>query len=51
MNADNTDLADSFTYSVLAHEFQHMIHWYRDRNEESWMNEGFSELACIFKWL
>ncbi len=47
LNADNTDLADSFTYSVLAHEFQHMIHWYRDRNEESWMNEGFSELAAF----
>ncbi|MBT3322541.1 MAG: hypothetical protein HN392_09690 [Anaerolineae bacterium] len=31
--------------STLAHEFQHMIHWYRDFNEESWMNEGFSVLA------
>jgi immune inhibitor A len=29
----------------MAHEFQHMIHWYRDRNEESWLNEGFSVLA------
>jgi hypothetical protein len=24
-----------------------MIHWYQDRNEESWMNEGFSELAAF----
>ena len=31
--------------TVLAHEFQHMIHWYRDRNEETWINEGLSELA------
>ncbi len=30
---------------TLAHEFQHMIHWYRDRNEDTWMNEGFSVLA------
>lgn len=30
---------------VLAHEFQHMIHWYQDRNEETWVNEGLSELA------
>jgi len=22
-----------------------MIHWYNDRNEETWLNEGFSELA------
>ena len=30
---------------VLAHEFQHMIHWNRDRNEGVWMNEGLSEYA------
>ncbi len=30
---------------VLAHEFQHMIHWHQDRNEETWVNEGLSELA------
>ena len=47
LNADNVDLGEKFTYGVLAHEFQHMIHWYRDRNEESWMNEGFSELAAF----
>jgi immune inhibitor A len=32
---------------VLAHEFQHMIHWNLDRNEESWLNEGASELAAF----
>jgi immune inhibitor A len=32
--------------SVLAHEFQHMIHWAVDANEESWLNEGLSELAA-----
>lgn len=31
--------------SVLAHEFQHMIHWHQDPNEDSWLNEGLSELA------
>ena len=46
-NADNTDLGEEFTYGVLAHEFQHMIHWYQDRNENSWMNEGFSEVAAF----
>ena len=30
---------------TLAHEFQHMIHWYQDRNETSWLGEGFSMLA------
>lgn len=31
--------------SILAHEFQHMIHWHNDANEETWVNEGLSELA------
>ncbi len=47
LNADNLGLSDEFTYGVLAHEFQHMIHWNQDRNEETWMNEGFSELATL----
>jgi immune inhibitor A len=36
-----------YTYyeTVLAHELQHMIHWYRDRNEATWVNEGLSEYA------
>ena len=37
----DTDFYDG----VLAHEFQHMIHWHNDRNEGSWVNEGMSELA------
>ncbi len=44
VSADYVDLR-SDAVSVLAHEFQHMIHWYQDRNEESWLNEGFSVLA------
>jgi immune inhibitor A len=35
----------SFYDGVLAHEFQHMIHWHTDRNEDTWINEGMSELA------
>ncbi len=44
-NADNIALGDQYTYGTLAHEFQHMIHWNLDRNEDTWMNEGFSVLA------
>ena len=47
ISADHVDLAEEFAYGVLAHEFQHMIHWYGDRNEETWMNEGFSDLAMF----
>ena len=46
LNSDNLNLSGDFTLGVLAHEFQHMIHWYGDRNESSWLNEGFSELAA-----
>jgi hypothetical protein len=45
INIDNVSLNSEFYNGVLAHEFQHMIHWYNDRNEETWLNEGFSELA------
>lgn len=44
-NADNVDLASEQAYSVLAHEFQHMIHFSTDANEDTWMNEGLSVLA------
>ncbi|MFN8404516.1 MAG: immune inhibitor A [Anaerolineales bacterium] len=44
-NADNMDLGAEDTYGTLAHEFQHMIHWNTDRNEASWINEGFSMVA------
>lgn len=47
LSADNLQLSSDFTLSVLAHEFQHMIHWNLDANEETWMNEGFSELAVL----
>ena len=58
-NADNTPLGDESTYGVLAHEFQHMIHWNQDSDEATWMNEGLSELAALlngynpggFDWL
>ena len=44
-NADFVDLASETAYRVLAHEFQHMIHFNTDTNEDSWMNEGLSVLA------
>lgn len=45
LSADYTFLNSQYTYSVLAHELQHMIHWNVDRNETAWINEGLSELA------
>lgn len=47
LNADTVTMMDDYTYGVLAHELQHMIQWNQDRNEEVWLNEGFSELAVF----
>jgi immune inhibitor A len=47
ISADGVDLSSNYIESVLAHEFQHMVHWNVDRNEETWVNEGFSELVEI----
>ena len=46
-NADNSPLYSESALGTLAHELQHMIHWYQDRNESNWMAEGFSELAAL----
>ena len=41
------DLAAGFTYSVLAHEFVHMIQFPSDRNDATWMTEGFADVGAF----
>lgn len=41
------NLADEYTYSTLAHEFVHMIQYPSDRNDVSWINEGFAEVGSF----
>ncbi|MEW6239662.1 MAG: choice-of-anchor J domain-containing protein [Chloroflexota bacterium] len=45
--ASTQDLGDDYTYSTLAHEFVHMIQWPTDRNDASWMIEGFAEVGAF----
>jgi hypothetical protein len=40
-------LGDEYAYSTLAHEFVHMIQWPTDRNDVSWLSEGFAELGAF----
>jgi hypothetical protein len=47
MTAEGGAIGNEYTIGVLAHEFQHMIHWAGDRNEESWLNEGLADLAMF----
>jgi immune inhibitor A len=46
ISLDNAMPGDDYFDGILAHEFQHMIHWAMDRDEETWVNEGLSELAA-----
>lgn len=46
INLENARPGDDYFDGILAHEYQHMIHWAVDRNEDTWVNEGLSELAA-----
>jgi hypothetical protein len=46
INLDNARPGSDYFDGILAHEYQHMIHWAMDRNEATWVNEGLSELAA-----
>ncbi|MFO8182765.1 MAG: FlgD immunoglobulin-like domain containing protein [Candidatus Aegiribacteria sp.] len=37
-----------YMHAVIAHEFEHMIHWKYDDDEASWVDEGMAELAMWF---
>ncbi|MEZ4655773.1 MAG: FlgD immunoglobulin-like domain containing protein [Candidatus Eisenbacteria bacterium] len=38
----------AYLTAVMAHEFEHMIHWNGDPNEVPWVDEGLAELAMWF---
>lgn len=39
--------SNDYHLGVLAHEFQHLIHWRYDPEEENWVNETLSEVSMI----
>ncbi len=39
--------SDDYHLGIIAHEFQHLIHWKYDHNEASWLGESLSEVAMI----
>jgi hypothetical protein len=45
-DSDNSPSGD-YLLGVLAHEFEHMIHWQYDENESSWVDEGLAEVAMF----
>lgn len=47
MLSTTQDLGAEYTYATLAHELVHMIQNAYDRNEVSWLNEGFAEVGAF----
>ncbi|ODS31069.1 MAG: Neutral metalloprotease precursor [Candidatus Scalindua rubra] len=45
LDCDNA--SDDYHLGIIAHEFQHLIHWQYDRDETAWLNESLSEVAMI----
>ena len=45
ISTDGLPVGSRSYMSVLTHELQHAVHWAADNDEESWLNEGLSELA------
>lgn len=48
LNCSGPNPAGSYMLAVLAHEFEHLIHYNYDTNEAAWVDEGLAELAM---WL
>ena len=45
--SSNQPLGEEYAYSTLAHEFVHMIQSNSDRNDSTWMTEGFAEVGSF----
>lgn len=48
LNCSGPNPAGSYMIAVLAHEFEHLIHYNYDTDEAPWVDEGLAELAM---WL
>ena len=47
IDTDPLNVGSNEGFGTVAHEFQHLIHWKHDQNEEIWVNEGISEYAML----
>ncbi len=46
MSANRVNLTSTEYLSVIAHELQHATHFATDSSEDSWINEGLSEISA-----
>jgi hypothetical protein len=47
LNGVRLPTAQPYMLSIVAHEFQHMLHYRADPDEHSWINESMSEAAMV----
>ena len=45
LNSSGIDLTSDNYLGLVAHEMQHLLHNFADSSEDSWINEGLSEVA------
>ncbi len=45
VSLSTVELGSPAYYALLARQFQRLVQWYHDRNEERWLKEGLAELA------
>ena len=45
VHADCVEVGSPAYYALLARQFQRLVQWFQDRNEERWLKEGLAELA------
>ena len=52
LDTNPLDIESDLARATLAHEFQHVLHWSGDEDEDKWVDEGcseYAELACGYK--
>jgi hypothetical protein len=47
LNDSDRDPGSDYMISIVAHEFEHMIHWNQDADEATWVDEGVAEYAMF----
>ncbi|NOZ01637.1 MAG: hypothetical protein GXP54_07080 [Deltaproteobacteria bacterium] len=48
VHVDSADASSLYKQGVIAHEFEHLIHFGRDPYEENWLDESLAELAMVY---
>ncbi len=48
IHVNSEDVASEYMQGVIAHEFEHLIHYGHSSNEEIWLDESLAELAMVY---